>query len=199
MDPQLKDLLLQSLIFEPVPMVSRVVFVSTPHRGSPLGEFDWTAGLSMIRVPNDILQIRKTLAEYNGQANDSEAFRGNRYATSVAQLGMGNPVLHSINQLPLSETSPITRSSATTAKSRFPREATEWSLHRAPREEALSELVISSDHSAQEKQPGHRGDEANSHAPFQRIRTPAQGAGERARDRPSGPPVPTGKRLSITD
>ena len=107
MDPQLKDLMVQALIFEPVPMVSRVVFVSTPHRGSPLGdEFVGRLASSMIRVPNDILQIRKTLAQYNGQVKVSEAFRGTRYATSVAQLGVGNPVLQAINQLPMNESVP---------------------------------------------------------------------------------------------
>ena len=90
MDPQLKDLMVQALIFEPVPMVSRVVFVATPHRGSPLGdELVGRLASKMIRVPSDILQIRKTLAQYNGQMNVSEAFRGSRYATSVAQLGIG--------------------------------------------------------------------------------------------------------------
>src|SRR5262249_1815929 len=36
MDPQLKDELLEALFFKPVATVSRVVFISTPHRGSPL-------------------------------------------------------------------------------------------------------------------------------------------------------------------
>ena len=108
MDPQLKDLMVQALIFEPVPMVSRVVFVATPHRGSPLGdELVGRLASKMIRVPSDILQIRKTLAQYNGQMNVSEAFRGSRYATSVAQLGIGNPILQSINKLPMSEAVPF--------------------------------------------------------------------------------------------
>ena len=107
MEPELKDLLMQSLFFEPVPMVSRVVFVSTPHRGSPMGdELVGRLASRLIRVPKDILTIRETLAQYNGQADVSEAFRGTRYATGVAQLGLGNPVLQAINQLPMRETVP---------------------------------------------------------------------------------------------
>ena len=107
MEPELKDLLLQALFFEPVPEVSRVVFVSTPHHGSPLGDnVVGQLASRLISVPDDILTIRKTLAEYNGQANVSQAFRGTRYATSVAQLGLANPVLQAINQLPLSQSVP---------------------------------------------------------------------------------------------
>ena len=72
-------------------------------RGSPLGdELVGRVTSRLIRVPADILQIRETLAQANGQAKVSEAFRGTRYATGVAQLGVGNPVLQAINQLPMS-------------------------------------------------------------------------------------------------
>ena len=103
MDRQIKDLLMEAMFFEPVPTVRRVVFISTPHRGSPLGD-DLVGRVTsrLIRVPADILQIRETLAQANGQAKVSEEFRGTRYATGVAQLGVGNPVLQAINQLPMS-------------------------------------------------------------------------------------------------
>src|SRR5262249_59887711 len=97
LEPELKDLLMQALFFEPVPMVSRVVFVATPHRGSPLGdELIGRISSRLIRVPGSILEIRKSLAQLNGDTDVSQAFRGTRYATGVAQLGLGNPLLQAI-------------------------------------------------------------------------------------------------------
>jgi pimeloyl-ACP methyl ester carboxylesterase len=152
MDPQLKDLLLQALIFEPVPMVNRVVFVSTPHRGSPLGdEFVGRLASRMIRVPSDVLQIRKTLAQYNGDVKVSEAFRGTRYATSVAQLGVGNPVLQAIDQLPLSEAVPFHSIVGYNGKEALPAGGDGVVPYMSAHlDGALSELVVSSDHSAEE-------------------------------------------------
>ena len=58
--PQLKDLLTTALFFEPVPEVSRVVFVSTPHRGSPVGDaFLGRLASRLITVPEDTPTIRK--------------------------------------------------------------------------------------------------------------------------------------------
>ena len=152
MDPQLKELMIHALIFEPVPMVSRVVFVSTPHRGSPLGdELVGRLASKMIRVPNDILQIRKTLAKYNGQVKVSEAFRGTRYATSVAQLGVGNPVLQSINQLSMSEAIPYHSIIGYNGKEPLPAGGDGVVPYTSAHVDgALSELIVSSDHSAEE-------------------------------------------------
>jgi hypothetical protein len=152
MDPELKDLMMQALIFEPVPMVRRVVFVSTPHRGSPLGdELVGRLASQMIRVPNDILQIRRTLAHYNGQLTSSEAFRGTRYATSVAQLGVGNPVLQSINKLLMSEAVPYHSIVGYNGKEPLPAGGDGVVPYLSAHVDgALSELVVSSDHSAEE-------------------------------------------------
>jgi hypothetical protein len=106
----------------------------------------------MIRVPKDVLQIRKTLALYNGQANLPEAFRGSRYATSVAQLGLGNPVLRAINQLPLSEQVAYHSIIGYNHKQPLPAGGDGVVPYTSAHVEgALSELVITSDHSAQEK------------------------------------------------
>jgi hypothetical protein len=105
----------------------------------------------MIRVPNDVLQIRKTLAQYNGQLKDSEAFRGTRYATSVAQLGVGNPVLQAINQLPLSEAVPFHSIVGYNGKEPLPAGGDGVVPYTSAHlDGALSELVVSSDHSAEE-------------------------------------------------
>ena len=149
---------MQAMFFEPVPMVSRVVFVSTPHRGSPMGdELVGRLASRLIRVPSNILEIRKTLAQLNGHANVSQAFRGTRYATGVAQLGLGNPVLQAINQLPISDRVPYHSIVGYNGKEPLPDgRRRRRPLHERPFEGALSELVVSSDHSAQETEAAIR-------------------------------------------
>ena len=156
LDPDLKDLLMQAMFFEPEPMVSRVVFVSTPHRGSPMGD-ELVGRLSsrLIRVPGNILEIRKTLAQLNGDADVSQAFRGTRYATGVAQLGLGNPVLQAINELPLSDRVPYHSIVGYNGKEPLPAGGDGVVPYTSAHVEgALSELIVSSDHSAQETEAG---------------------------------------------
>jgi pimeloyl-ACP methyl ester carboxylesterase len=158
LEPELKDLLMQALFFEPVPMVSRVVFISTPHRGSPLGD-DLIGRLSsrLIRVPSSILEIRKTLAQLNGDTDVSQAFRGTRYATGVAQLGLGNPVLQAIDQLPLSDRVPYHSIVGYNGREPLPEGGDGVVPYTSAHiEGALSELIVSSDHSAQETEAGIR-------------------------------------------
>jgi pimeloyl-ACP methyl ester carboxylesterase len=154
LEPELKALLTEALFFEPVPMVSRVVFVSTPHRGSPLGDaFIGQLASRLITVPSDILKIRSALVQYNGEGNVSQPFKGTRYATSVAQLGTGNPVLKVIGELPMSESVAYHSIVGYDGKEPLPAGGDGvvpyTSAHLA---DAVSELVISSGHSAQEKQ-----------------------------------------------
>ena len=179
MDPQLKDLMMQSLIFEPVPMVSRVVFVSTPHRGSPLGdELVGRLASKMIRVPNDILQIRKTLAQYNGQLKKSEALRGSRYATSVAQLGVGQ------SRAPIDQRVAVERGGPLSLDHRLQRQGAaarggRWRCplyERSHRRSALRADRFERPLRRGDRR-GHRGDEADSHGSLQRVRAPAAGTG----------------------
>jgi pimeloyl-ACP methyl ester carboxylesterase len=152
--PKLKELLAEAVFFEPVPMVSRVVFVATPHRGSPLGDaLIGRLASRLITVPNDVLQIRKALVQFNGEANVSPAFRGTRYATSVAQLGTGNPIVRLINELPLSDSVACHSIVGYNGKDPLPVGGDGVVPYSSAHlESALSELIVASDHSAQERE-----------------------------------------------
>jgi pimeloyl-ACP methyl ester carboxylesterase len=154
LDPKMKSLLTDTLIFEPVPMVDRVVFICTPHRGSPMGdELIGRVVSRMIQVPEDVVQVRKTLMKLNGETNVAEAFRGSRYATSVAQLGISNPVLQSISKLPLSERVPYHSIVGYNGRDPLPDGGDGIVPYTSAHVEgALSEVVITSNHSAQGKE-----------------------------------------------
>ncbi len=152
LEPKLKQMLMDSMFFEPVPTVSRVVFISTPHRGSPYGdELVGRLASRLIRVPKEIVDIRAALAKLNGAEGVSEEFRGNRYATSVAQLGQKNPVLQTIGRLPIKATVPYHSIVGFNGKTPLPKGGDGVVPYpSAHLEGALSEIVVSSDHSAQE-------------------------------------------------
>ncbi|MFO0888796.1 MAG: alpha/beta fold hydrolase [Isosphaeraceae bacterium] len=153
LEPELKQLLAGALFFEPVPEVSRVVFVCTPHRGSPIGDaFVGRLASRLITVPDDILKIRKALVQFNGDANVSEAFRGTRYATSVAQLGTSNPILKVVDRLPISERVVFHSIVGFDGKEPLPAGGDGVVPYgSAHLDGAVSELIVSSDHSAQER------------------------------------------------
>ncbi|APW61406.1 esterase/lipase family protein [Paludisphaera borealis] len=152
LDPKLKKMLTESMFFEPVPSVSRVVFISTPHHGSPLGdELIGRIASRLIRVPKEIIDIRAALAKLNGSEEVSQAFRGNRYATSVAQLGLENPVLKSIDRLPLKPTVPYHSIIGHSGTEPLPGGGDGIVPYTSAHlEGALSEIVVTSDHSAQQ-------------------------------------------------
>ena len=178
--PELKELLLETLIFEPVPMVSRVVFVSTPHRGSPLGdELIGRLASSLIRVPSDVLQISKGHGPVQRPGESIRALWGSRYATSVAQLGLGNPVLHAINQLPLSEH--VAYHSIVGYNHKEPLPAGGDGVVPYTSGPCRGRPFRTGHHQRSfgpGKARGHRRDEVHSHPSFQRICTSASGDGE---------------------
>jgi pimeloyl-ACP methyl ester carboxylesterase len=158
LEPKLKTMLMESMFFEPVPSVNRVVFISTPHRGSPMGdELIGRVASRLIRVPKEIVDIRAALARLGGSEEVADAFRTNRYATSVAQLGLGNPVLRSVGRLPMKETIPYHSIIGHDGKEPLPGGGDGVVPYTSAHlEGALSELVVASDHSAQETEAGVR-------------------------------------------
>ncbi|WP_261357718.1 esterase/lipase family protein [Aquisphaera insulae] len=152
LEPELKELLVSSLIFEPVPTVRRAIFVATPHKGSPLGDEPIGRIASrLITVPKDVLEVRKALLQSNGAQEVSEAFRGKRYATSVSQLSIGNPVLKAINRIPMSEAVAYHSIVGFDGKTPLPAGGDGVVPYLSAHVEgALSELIVSSGHSAQE-------------------------------------------------
>jgi len=150
--PETRQLLMDSMFFEPVPSVGRVVFVATPHHGSPMGdELIGRVASRMIRVPRDVMEIRMAMAKLNGAESIASEYRNRRYATSVAQLGLENPVLHAIAKLPIKETVPYHSIIGYNGKEPLPEGGDGIVPYRSAHiEGALSELIVSSDHSAQE-------------------------------------------------
>ena len=154
MDKELKLKLVSALIFEPVPTVERIIFISTPHRGSPLGyNFVGRLASSLIRLPQAASDMSKALVKAAGVQNVPAEFRNRRELTSVRQLASGNLVLGAMNRLPFDPRVKYHSIVGYNGKGNLETGGDGVvPYNSAHLDGAVSELIVRSDHSAQEKQ-----------------------------------------------
>jgi hypothetical protein len=85
----------QYLFFKPLPFVSRVVFLATPHRGSDMSHgVIGRVGTSLISDPDSIHKLLARLVKDNDDAFDTRRFR--RFPTSIETLDTNSPILTAI-------------------------------------------------------------------------------------------------------
>lgn len=152
--PEYRDDLIRLTHFDPVPMISRVVFISTPHRGSPLGdELIGRISSSLIRLPSNVGELRDAILKNQMYTKIKPEFMKNRQLTSVAQLGQKNPIIPIINGLRISQEVPYHSIIGYNGKEPLPEGGDGVVPYLSAHiDGALTELVVSSDHSAQETQ-----------------------------------------------
>ena len=86
------DELRRYFFFEPLPFVSRVVFLATPHRGSDMSRgVVGRVGTNLISDPDHIHKLLYQLVKDNPDAFDSRRFR--RLPTSIETLEPDSPIL----------------------------------------------------------------------------------------------------------
>ena len=89
------DELRRLLFFEPMPFVSRVVFLATPHRGSDLSRgVVGRVGAGLINDPDYVAKLLYQLVKDNPDAFDRRRFR--RFPTSIETLDPSSPILKSL-------------------------------------------------------------------------------------------------------
>src|SRR5438270_11644862 len=105
MDPQSKRLLEEVLIFNHLRDIGRVVFMSTPHRGSDLAS-NWIGriGSMLVRTPSRMLTIGRTLRET--LTADPAALKLKRLPNSVDTLAPNNRFVVAINKITMTKQIP---------------------------------------------------------------------------------------------
>ncbi len=98
--------LAESFFFEPAPAVSRVVFIGTPHLGSPWARRPiGLIGSRLVEEPPSFQDEHSQLVRDNPEAFSREFTR--RVPTSIDLLKPNSPLLAAINDLPLDQQVPI--------------------------------------------------------------------------------------------
>jgi pimeloyl-ACP methyl ester carboxylesterase len=102
MDPKSKHLLEEVLIFNHRRDIGRVVFMSTPHRGSDLAS-NWIGriGSMFVRTPSKLLTVGRTLRE--NLTADPAALKLKRLPNSVDTLAPNSRFVVAINKIPITK------------------------------------------------------------------------------------------------
>jgi len=98
MPPQVRELVRRSVFFRPLPFVTRVVFVATPHRGSVLASLGVGRLASLaVREPPEMTEIHKRLVAANPGAFRPEFAR--EVPTTIDLLQPSSPTLQALDGL----------------------------------------------------------------------------------------------------
>ncbi len=143
---ELRELLRRGLFVEPLPEVSRVIFVATPHRGSFVAGRRWIANLTrrITRLPFEFTGLAAAVAQ------NPDAAKAPFVPTAVDNMAPGHPFIVGLQAIPVAASIPA--HSIIAVKGSGPVEegndgVVEYTS--AHIEEAQTEVVVRSPHSCQ--------------------------------------------------
>jgi pimeloyl-ACP methyl ester carboxylesterase len=97
-EPETRELLRRSLFYEPLPFVRRLIFLSTPHRGSDLSSYRVASLVArLVKMPFHLSRLAVDLAT---QDPDALVVRElGRLPTSLDNMRPGNPFVVALSEL----------------------------------------------------------------------------------------------------
>ncbi|MFI5458911.1 MAG: esterase/lipase family protein [Isosphaerales bacterium] len=99
--PELQKTLDEVLIFQRLPNVSRVVFIATPHRGSPIADSRFGQAVSdIVRRPAQLDANIAELEALNGPDVISSELRGHAL-NAISNLRTDSPILAALARIPI--------------------------------------------------------------------------------------------------
>jgi len=101
-DQEIKDLARRMFLFDPLPFVTRVVFISTPHRGS-FRTKNWVRNLvrRVVSLPIDLVLNKGDIYSKVSTQLALPASMRNSVPTSIDGMSAENPILQTLVSLPL--------------------------------------------------------------------------------------------------
>jgi len=148
--PESMALLKEALIFKPRRDVARVIFISTPHRGSviaqgPIGRI----ASSLIHKPTEFLKLGPEIMQASVAQQEPGMLRLKRMPNSIDTLAPNDPFVKFMNTLPLNRSVPYHSIIGDRGRGDTPNSSDGvvpyWSSHL---DGAESEKIVPSDHGA---------------------------------------------------
>jgi pimeloyl-ACP methyl ester carboxylesterase len=104
--PDLKQALDSTLTYQRLPFVQRVVFIATPHRGSPIADSAFGQVISdLVRLPAKMDARIAEIEALNGPNVVSRELRGHAI-NSIANLRTDSPILATLNRIGIHQSVP---------------------------------------------------------------------------------------------
>jgi hypothetical protein len=156
LSPESKALLKEALIFKPRRDVARVIFISTPHRGSviaqsPIGRI----ASSLIRKPLEFVKLGPEILQASVVQEEPGMLKLKRMPNSIDTLAPNDPFVKSMNTLPLAKNIPYHSIIGDRGRGDTPNSSDGvvpyWSSHLAG---AQSEKIVPTDHGANQNPQG---------------------------------------------
>jgi pimeloyl-ACP methyl ester carboxylesterase len=99
--PEVHKMLDEALIFQPMPFVKRLVFIATPHRGSPIADqwFGRTVA-SFIHRTSEQAAISKQIVDMNGRDLIAPELR-RMPLNAIGNLRTDSPILKALDEIPI--------------------------------------------------------------------------------------------------
>jgi triacylglycerol esterase/lipase EstA (alpha/beta hydrolase family) len=99
LDPETRDLINRSLFVEPLPFVTEVIFIATPHRGSFLADsFLGTLGRKLVSLPGNLTKAGVSLVKLQPAGAVKTV---TTLPTSIDNMKSSNPFLQTLAALPI--------------------------------------------------------------------------------------------------
>jgi hypothetical protein len=156
LSPETKALLEEALIFTPRRDVARVIFISTPHRGSILAQNSiGRIGSSLIRKSMRVMNAGPEILRASVVQEDPTVLKLNRLPNSIDTLSPNDPFLKEMNTLSMAKRIPYHSIIGDRGRGDTPNSSDGvvpyWSSHL---EGAESEKIVPSGHGAEHSAQG---------------------------------------------
>ena len=156
LSPESRALLKEALIFKPQRDVARVIFISTPHRGSAVAEGPiGRIASSLIHKPTEVLKLGPEIMRASVAQEEPGMMKLNRMPNSIDTLAPNDPFVKFVNTLPLARGVPYHSIIGDRGRGDTPNSSDGvvpyWSSHIAG---AKSEKIVPSDHNANQNPEG---------------------------------------------
>lgn len=151
-----KQLLERALIFRYRPDVGRVIFISTPHRGSAFAS-NWIGriGVALVKIPVNMVKMTVSVAHYVKTDPYVKAPTKLRFPTSIDTLSPTNRFVRTMNTLPIADHIPYHCIMGDRGRGDTPNSSdgvvAYWSSHL---DGAQSERIVPSGHPAHQNKQG---------------------------------------------
>jgi pimeloyl-ACP methyl ester carboxylesterase len=156
LSPDTKALLEEALIFKPRRDVTRLIFISTPHRGSVIAENPiGRIGSSLIRKSVQYMNAGREILQASVVQEDPTVLKLNRLPNSIDTLAPNDPFVKEMNTLPMAKRIPYHSIIGDRGRGDTPNSSDGvvpyWSSHL---DGAESEKIVPSDHGANQNPQG---------------------------------------------